>query len=343
MSVVHFVTNRCNARCSFCFIDFDDNNIYRDQLTIEEIDAFSRTLGPNLRNVNLTGGEPFLHPRLVDIARCYYRNTNIESIFITSNGSLPKRIRDFTSTIAREFPDRNLVYSFSIDSFPGRHDEIRKIGGLFEKTLESYRLIRDWGANIMGTVCITVSLENCESVRDIYDYLLEEHGVQGVTAVLVRDAGVYSTPMADKRKILDGYTRLTERIQSDLASGRLQGYSQGKLQGRVMNRKNEIMYEILRDTYVEPKFVSHCHAGALFGVIEADGTVHPCEVLDKPLGNLRDYDLDFMKLWHDSTAQQTREFIRDTKCNCSYECAWTFNILGNARYQPKLIAAALGR
>ena len=24
VSLVHFVTNRCNARCSFCFIDFDN-------------------------------------------------------------------------------------------------------------------------------------------------------------------------------------------------------------------------------------------------------------------------------------------------------------------------------
>ena len=24
VSIVHFITNRCNARCSFCFIDFDN-------------------------------------------------------------------------------------------------------------------------------------------------------------------------------------------------------------------------------------------------------------------------------------------------------------------------------
>ncbi len=51
-----------------------------------------------------------------------------------------------------------------------------------------------------------------------------------------------------------------------------------------MNRKNEMLWEIVSDTYVDPHYVSPCHAGALFGVIDADGSVHPCEVLDRPSG-----------------------------------------------------------
>ena len=38
ISLVHFVTNRCNARCSFCFIDFDDPKTFSHELTLEEID-----------------------------------------------------------------------------------------------------------------------------------------------------------------------------------------------------------------------------------------------------------------------------------------------------------------
>src|SRR5712691_2581922 len=91
VSLVHFVTNRCNARCSFCFIDFDDPKTFRDELTIDEIDRITKALGPNLQNVNLTGGEPFARRDLLDIARCYFRNTKARSIFITSNGSLPDR------------------------------------------------------------------------------------------------------------------------------------------------------------------------------------------------------------------------------------------------------------
>ena len=33
ISLVHFITNRCNARCSFCFIDFDDPKTFQGELT----------------------------------------------------------------------------------------------------------------------------------------------------------------------------------------------------------------------------------------------------------------------------------------------------------------------
>lgn len=29
ISLIHFLTNRCNARCSFCFIDFEDPNTFK--------------------------------------------------------------------------------------------------------------------------------------------------------------------------------------------------------------------------------------------------------------------------------------------------------------------------
>ena len=37
LSLVHFVTNRCNAWCSFCFIDFDNPKTFHGELSLEEI------------------------------------------------------------------------------------------------------------------------------------------------------------------------------------------------------------------------------------------------------------------------------------------------------------------
>ena len=37
ISLIHFLTNRCNARCSFCFIDFDNPKTFAGELTLEEI------------------------------------------------------------------------------------------------------------------------------------------------------------------------------------------------------------------------------------------------------------------------------------------------------------------
>ena len=99
VSIVHFITNRCNARCSFWFIDFDNPETFKNELTLSEIDELTKNLGKSLLNVNLTGGEPFARKDITDIAKLYINNTNIQSIYITTNASLPDRIEDFTKTI----------------------------------------------------------------------------------------------------------------------------------------------------------------------------------------------------------------------------------------------------
>ena len=75
ISLVHFLTNRCNARCSFCFIDFDDPNTFKGELTLGEIEKLTKTLGKSLLNVNLTGGEPFARKDIIDIAKLYILNS----------------------------------------------------------------------------------------------------------------------------------------------------------------------------------------------------------------------------------------------------------------------------
>ena len=79
VSLVHFVTNRCNARCSFCFIDFDNPDTFKSELSVDEIDKFTKTLGSSLLNVNITGGEPFARKELDEIAATYINNTTIQS------------------------------------------------------------------------------------------------------------------------------------------------------------------------------------------------------------------------------------------------------------------------
>ena len=346
VSLVHFVTRRCNARCSFCFVDFSGPVTSDGELTADEIDRLTHTLGPRLENVNLTGGEPFLRKDLDRIVASYYRNAGVRSVYITSNGSQPARTEALARTVAAEFPDRKLIVSLSVDSFAEEHDRIRRVKGLFGKVLETYAAMREVGREhpgVMVNVAVTVSHENHDVVADLYESLVEEHGIVSITAVIVRDEGVYRTPRDHQEAILASYRWLTSAIGRDLRSGRLEGYDPSTLQGRLMNEKNTILWDVVADTYLDPHFVSTCHAGTLFGVLDHHGDVFPCEVLDRPIGNVRDHDLDFSAVWASDAAAATASWIKDSECHCCYECAWAFNILGNARYQPRLLAAALRR
>jgi radical SAM protein with 4Fe4S-binding SPASM domain len=112
------------------------------------------------------------------------------------------------------------------------------------------------------------------------------------------------------------------------------------MQGKVHQKKDILSWEMIKKMYMHPKYISPCHAGSLFGIITSNGKVYPCEILEnKLLGNLRDNDMDFMKIWNNKNTKEARKTIIKDKCNCTYECALSYNILGNWRYQPRLASS----
>ena len=342
VSIVHFLTNRCNARCSFCFIDFDDPNTFRNELNLDEIDKLTKSLGNSLLNVNLTGGEPFARKDIEEIAKLYIKNTTVQSMYVTTNASLPDRVESFAKNIIHYDKNIELTFQISIDDMPNEHDRVRKISNLFENCIDTYRRLKKIGPRVNPVVSITVNHENCENIEKIFKYLTTERDVYSIKCTIVRDEGVYKTPDNKKQKIFQAYSWLTSKINELQKKGKLNNYNRGSLQGKLHNQKDKISWELIKKMYLKPKYISPCHAGSLFGIVTAKGVVYPCEILENQvIGNLREHDMNFMKIWQSSTAKKTKDFILKTNCNCSYECALTYNILGNWRYQPSLISSIL--
>src|SRR3989344_5893732 len=109
LSIVHFVTNVCNARCKHCFIDFDHPDIFKGQLTLEEIDKLTKSFGSSMLNVNLTGGEPFLRKDFFEIVKLYFNNANIKSVYITTNGMFTKLTKDFLDKFIASRINGNMI------------------------------------------------------------------------------------------------------------------------------------------------------------------------------------------------------------------------------------------
>ncbi len=340
VSLVHFVTNRCNARCSFCFIDFDNPNTFKNELNLNEIDELTKNLGSSLLNVNLTGGEPFARKEIVEIAKLYIKNTTIQSIYVTTNASLPDRIENFAKNIIEFNKDIELTIQISIDDLPAQHDKVRKIKNLFNNCIDTYRRLKKIDQRVSPMVSITVSHENCENIEKIFNYLTQDCNIDSLKCTIVRDEGVYKTPQEKREKIFKAYTWLTNKIQEMTKEKKMNNYNSKSLQGKLHSKKDEISWKLVKEMYLQPKYISPCHAGGLFGIISSAGLVYPCEILeDKLLGNLRNNQMDFMKIWKNQTTQDVKKFISKSNCNCTYECALTYNILGNWRYQPNLISS----
>ena len=340
VSLVHFVTNRCNARCSFCFIDFDNPNTFKNELNLTEIDELTKNLGSSLLNVNLTGGEPFARKEIVEIAKLYIKNTTIQSIYVTTNASLPDRIENFAKNIIKFNKDIELTIQISIDDLPSEHDKVRKIKNLFDNCVDTYRKLKKIDHRVSPMVSITVTHENCENIEKIFNYLTQDCKIDSLKCTIVRDEGVYKTPQEKREKIYKAYTWLTNKIQEMTKEKKINNYNSKSLQGKLHSKKDEISWKLVKEMYLKPKYISPCHAGGLFGIISSAGLVYPCEILeDKLLGDLRKNQMDFMKIWKNQATHDVKKFISKSNCNCTYECALTYNILGNWRYQPNLISS----
>ena len=340
ISLVHFVTNRCNARCSFCFIDFDDPKTFQGELTLEEINKLTQNLGRSFLNVNLTGGEPFARKDLIDIAKSYLKNSTVQSIYVTTNASLPERIEKFAKDNSLFSSETELCFQISIDDFPENHNRVRKIKNLFDSCIDAYKILKNFGPKVNPVVAITVTHENCDNIKEIFNYLHNDCKIESIKCGIVRDEGVYKTPVEKKKKIYDAYDWLTNEIKLKTKKQEISNYNSKSIQGKLHKKKDLISWDMVKKMYLEPKYISPCHAGGLFGIITANGMVYPCEILEnKLLGNLRDHDMQFMKIWKNDITKATKKYILDTKCNCTYECALTYNILGNWRYQPSLISS----
>ena len=345
ISLVHFITNRCNARCSFCFIDFENSDSFKDELSLDEINKLTKGLGKSLLNVNLTGGEPFARKDIIDVAKIYLKNTTIQSLYITTNASLPDRIEDFAKTINSIDRELELNFQISIDDLPNNHDKVREIENLFDNCIDTYWRLKKLNLkNVNPVISITVSHENCDDIKNIFDYLISKCKIDSLKCTIVRDEGVYKIPIEKKKKIFESYAWLTNKIQEMTKEKKINNYNLESIQGKIHNKKDKIAWKMIKEMYMEPKFISPCHAGSLFGIITSKGYVYPCEILEETLlGNLRENDMDFMKIWKNNITKNTKKFIIKSKCNCTYECALSFNILGNLRYHPQLIKAVFDR
>lgn len=88
------VTDRCNLRCVYCMpkegLQWQARS---DQLSVEQIVCVVKTAAQGgVKRVRLTGGEPLVHPHIVDIVHHIASIKGIEEVSLTTNAMLLERL-----------------------------------------------------------------------------------------------------------------------------------------------------------------------------------------------------------------------------------------------------------
>jgi MoaA/NifB/PqqE/SkfB family radical SAM enzyme len=324
---VLFVTNRCNLDCAMCFYTERER---RDELSLAEIQRLARSMPPQWY-LMMTGGEPFLRRDVPDIAAAFY-DRGARNLHLQTNATLPDRTLEGVRRIAEHAARANVIVVTSVDGPREVHERIRLQPGVFDRTIETTKellaLKRDL-PNLGVVANFTFCAFNQHVWRETFDYLLDEVGVDTVNMGLVRGATKEATARdVDLAEYRAAHEHLVRR-----RNGR--GYFSPAMRHLSSLKERLQVDAIERIARGAPPDGYRCLAGRVFGVITETGDVYPCEMLDRTFGNLRDVDMDYMRLWRGEEARRVVEYIDRRECLCTYECAMGASLaadgLGTAR------------
>jgi MoaA/NifB/PqqE/SkfB family radical SAM enzyme len=312
------VTSVCDMRCTHCFFteELDDRPRKKLQMKTEEIERISQTLGGNLGVLILAGGEPFTRKDLPEIVSSFYRNNNLESVYVMSNGQIQKRIFPDIVRILDECPKLNVTVALGIDGLKEPHEKIRQKPGSWDIAIDTARqlqTIKKDRPKLDIQTCTCFMHSNQDTIFDWYDFLKYELKPDKVNFNYIRP------PSADPIELdIDHsrYARLAQMIDDDSRHAAIRNNYGGDA-GFFKAAIDIYMHGLITKTQETQQAQLTCYAGTAGAVIYDEGTISSCENL-APIGNLRDHDWNFQDLWLSPQMKARRKQAADG-CFCTHE------------------------
>ncbi len=304
------ITYHCNARCKMC-------NIWKkksvNELTTDELQTFFKK--NNTPWVNITGGEPFIRPDLVEIVK------SMKSVYLlntTTNGILTEKIVRDSIRISRLVP--RFIITVSIDGPKELHNYLRGVDA-WDKAVNTFRKLREMG--IESYIGYTINPYNVGKIKETYIALKKI-----IPWIRYRDFHV-------------NFYHESDVYYGNVGNMSLEGYESQLIEDIEFIRKGKIGIGpvfILERKYLKlvKKYLSTgksplpCKALSSSCFIDPHGNVYPCTIFGIKLGNIRNANYDLSKIFRSKKARKIREMIKEGKCpGCWTPCEAYQTILGN--------------
>ena len=334
----HFVTSVCNARCAHCFYPI---NAGKNELTLEEIDRLTRTLPP-IRLLLIGGGEPFLRRDLPQIVRLYFERTRFFTCSVPTNGFGPEEIARATKEICGFDPALSFGVTVSLDGFREYHDRVRRLAGLYDRaiaTLEALLELSRRTSNLTVGVTTVFMRDNQGDFEAFCDFIYETYRPNQHSINLIR--GEAYDPSLKENLDVGLYERLSAKNDARYPTDEVRLGWRG-VRTRARREINRRRYEYIGRQARGGAFEQFCLAGEREFVLSEDGEVYGCELIGKPLGNVREAGYDFARIRHGGAAHAFNAEKRASLCKCTHECNTRTMLLFDRRNALPVLAAMAG-
>ena len=304
LNVTFQITNRCNLDCQHCHRikkDFEDMPIKEFKKIINEL------VKMRVFNVNISWGEPLLHPDiLVMVAYVLKKWLNV-----TISTNLLLR----TDIIAKNMSEIWLKHiHVSFDSYIAQsHDDIRGMNWAYQWLLSNFHLLKKHNIDytLVTTIVNQSPKEYMKTIDSAFQFWATAHKTN--TAIRQWDGINHTWNIID----FDPYKKIWIKKKNEYA---------GK-----MNVLAETMFLIqLWEEYISPPWIPNvlncwCPAGILTCAITEKWDVLACPFFwDMPVGNI--YKQSFIGIWNDSqllkNIRNRKKIHQCNKCKFMTICWW---------------------
>lgn len=333
LSLTLAVTYKCNSRCRTCNIwnkKGDDN-----QLTIDEYNKIFKGFRRPPFELILTGGEAFIREDFAEICHAVIKYLRPKIIIIPTNGVLTEKIVEDVKKILKNSLKTKIIINISLDGIKQDNDEIRGVEGSFDRAIKTYSTLKEIQDEFLELKIHTVvSNYNVDKILEIYKFVRE-----------MLKTNLYIIEIAQERAELNNLgrgkeivPRLEEYVKAiNLLSGRLEKEKFIGLSKITQSFRLEY-YQLAKRILEKKRQIIPCYAGFASGQIAPNGDVWFCATKGESIGNLRENDYNFEKIWFNKRAAELRRENSRRNCYCSLASIAYINMLGNLNSILRVLA-----
>lgn len=287
------ITDTCNLKCSHCRASAKKSSEFIPNPKLEE-----RIIDEIIKNdilvVNISGGEPLLHPDCVS----FVKKLSDEGVHVglSTNGILfPK--------YAKALKEANLGFvQISLDGSEQVHNKFRNSNSAFKKAVEALRLAKKMGFRVQLN-CVE-NIYNIDDLQFIYNFANEEDIEMHVRRFVPSGYGKDNEDLIPKE---DAHFK-TLKILNDMQK----------------NSKVRVSIEAPLIHFLSKESLNNhigCGAGITQLGIDQNGNMYPCIFNRILVGNIMKEDLESIWNYSDILLKiRNREFEKCKDCSAKIYC-----------------------